>query len=137
MQVKREKNHNILQSPRSGRPDSIRRLPPARKNSPLIRAGNFKSQWELLLDRSILLSGSQQSADRQGDLLLLLINSGDLGIDDLALGENVFGLLNAAVSDLGDVDQAVYAGNHLSESAEGHQLDDANLGGIAHTLLVH
>ena len=35
------------------------------------------------------------------------------------------------------MDQAVHAGNHLSESAEGHQLDDTNLSGVAHAVLVH
>ena len=96
-------------------------------------------QLKLLLVRSVLLvSGrSQQSADGQGDLLLLLIDGSDLRIDDLTLRENILRLLNAAVSDLGDVDQAVHAGNHLSESAEGHQLDDPDLGGVAHAVLVH
>ena len=57
--------------------------------------------------------------------LLLLVDSGDLGVHDLALGEDVTGLLDAAIGDLGDVDQAVHAGNDLGKSAEGHQLDDA------------
>ena len=63
---------------------------------------------KLLLHGSLfgfLSGGSQQSADGQGDLLLLLVHSGDLSLDDLALGENVLGLLDAAVSDLRDVDQ--------------------------------
>ena len=96
-------------------------------------------QLKLLLNRSVLLvSGrSQQSADGQGDLLLLLVDRSDLSLNGLALGENVLRLLDAAVSDLRNVDQAVHAGNHLSESAEGHQLDDTNLSGVAHAVLVH
>ena len=96
-------------------------------------------QSKLLLNRSVLLvSGrSQQSADGQGDLLLLLVDRSDLSLNDLALRENVLRLLDAAVSDLRNVDQAVHAGNHLSESAEGHQLNDTNLSGVAHAVLVH
>ena len=55
---------------------------------------------ELLLDLSLVglvLVAAQQSADRQGNLLLLLVDSGDLGIHHLALGQNITGLLNAAV----------------------------------------
>ena len=35
------------------------------------------------------------------------------------------------------MDQAVHAGNHLSKGAEGHQLDDADIGHVAHAVLVH
>ena len=48
----------------------------------------------------------------------------DLHIYSLTLGEHVLGLADAAVSDLGNVDQAVHAGQNLSEGTEGHQLDD-------------
>ena len=37
---------------------------------------------------------------------MLLIDVDDLRVDFLTLGQNVFGLADAAVSDLGDVDQA-------------------------------
>ena len=50
--------------------------------------------------------GRQQSADGQGDLLLLLVHSGDLGVHDLALAEDIAGLLNPAVSDLGEIGRA-------------------------------
>ena len=41
------------------------------------------------------------------------------------------GLADAAVGDLGDVDQAVGAGQHFRKSAEGHQFDDLDLRDIA------
>ena len=75
---------------------------------------------ELLLDLSLVglvLVATQQSADRQGNLLLLLVDSGDLGIHHLALGQNITGLLNAAVGDLGNVDQTIHTGNYLRARA--------------------
>ena len=47
------------------------------------------------------------------------------------------GLVDAAVSNLGNVDQAVHAGHDLGKGAEGHQLDDADSGHVAHLVLVH
>src|SRR5699024_6242828 len=49
-------------------------------------------------------------------------------------GQHVAGLLDAVVGDLGDVDQAVHAGHHLGKGAEGHQLDHAHVGGVAHLI---
>ena len=57
--------------------------------------------------------------------LLLLVDGGDLRVHNLALGEDILGLVDAAVSNLGNVDQAVHAGHDLGKGAEGHQLDDA------------
>ena len=97
MQVKREKNHNIfsgISAAMSVKSQSIK--------IPRSKSGEFHMRLGLLLHRSLVLSGSQQSADGQGDLFLLLIDGSDLGIDDLALRENILGLLNAAVSDLGE-----------------------------------
>ena len=46
----------------------------------------------------------------KGDTLVLLIDVDDLRVDFLPLGQDILGLADAAVSDLGDVDQAVNAG---------------------------
>ena len=72
---------------------------------PAYSEGQFYSLFRIRL-LGVLVPVVQQSTDGQGDLLLLLIHSGDLGIHDLALGQNVTGLLDAAIGDLGDVDQA-------------------------------
>ena len=60
----------------------------------------------------------QQSADRQGDTLVLGVHIGDLDLHILTLGQNILGLADAAVSDLGNVNQAVHAGQDLSEGTE-------------------
>lgn len=53
--------------------------------------------------------GSGQRTDGQGDLVLLLVDGGDLRIDNVADGQDLIGLADAAVGDLGDVDQAIDA----------------------------
>ena len=63
--------------------------------------------------------------------MLLLVDRGDLRIDDVADGQHLIGLADAAVGDLGDVDQAVHTGQHLGKRAEGHELDDGDLRHIA------
>ena len=68
--------------------------------------------------------------------MLLLVDGGDLGVNHVAHSQHVLGLADAAVGDLGDVDQAVNTGQNLGESAEGHQLDDGNGGNAAHLVLV-
>ena len=73
----------------------------------------------LLLVALVLGGRSQQRTDGQGDLLLLLVDGSDLGVHDVALSQHVAGLLDAAIRDLGDVDQAVHTGNHLGKGAEG------------------
>ena len=81
--------------------------------------------------------GSQQSADGQRDTLVLSVHIGDLHLDLLALSQNVLGLADALVSDLGDVDQAINAGQDLCEGAEGHQLDDLGIHNITDLELGH
>ena len=46
-------------------------------------------------------------------------------------------LVDAAVSDLGRYGSGRPRGNDLSESAEGHQLDDADVGNVADLVGVH
>lgn len=75
--------------------------------------------------------GLTESADGQGDLVIFGVDSGDLCLDDVADGKNLFGLADAAVCDLRNVDQTVNAGQDLCESAEGHELYDLDLCGIA------
>ena len=65
---------------------------------------------ELFFVFSGFFLGCQQGTDGQGDALVVSIDIDDLGFDFLAFGENVFGLGDAAISDLGDVDQAVHTG---------------------------
>ena len=84
----------------------------------------------------VLCGGSQQGADGQRDALMLLIDVDDLRVDFLTLGQNVLRLADAAIRDLGDVDEAVNARDDLSESAEGHELDDLDLGNVADLELV-
>ena len=61
----------------------------------------------------------QQSADRQGNLLLLRINVNDLSFYFFILGQNVFQLLDAAVCNLRNVDQTVNARDDLSNAPNG------------------
>ena len=79
------------------------------------------------LDRS----GLGHGADGEGDLVLLLVDGGDLGLDLVADGQHVLGLADAAIGNLGDVDQAVNTGQDLGKSTEGHELDDLDRGDIA------
>ena len=67
------------------------------------RSLSLFSSGKLLLDRSLFLA-AEQRADAEGDLLLLLVDGGDLRVDHLAFGQDVGGLVDAAVSDLGDMD---------------------------------
>ena len=61
---------------------------------------------DLLLDGSLFLrSGREQRTDAQRDLLLVLVDGDDLSIDLVAFGQNVGGLVDTAVRDLGNVDQ--------------------------------
>ena len=61
----------------------------------------------------------EQSADGQRDLLVLRVDVGDLRVHLLAtLSQHVAGLLDAVVSDLRNVDQAVNAGDDLGKGAE-------------------
>ena len=99
-------------------------------------SGSLLGLEELLGVLFVLCGGSQQGADGQGDTLMLLIDVDDLRINFLTLGQNVLRLSDAAVCDLGDVDQAVNARDDLSECAKGHQLDDLDLGNIADLELV-
>ncbi len=62
--------------------------------------------YGLLLD--FLSHGLQQSADGQGDALVLSVNIGDLDLDFLALSQNILGLADALVSDLRNVDQEMW-----------------------------
>ena len=56
---------------------------------------------DLLLDGSLFLrSGCEQRTDAQRDLLLILVDGDDLRIDLVAFGQNVGGLVDAAVRDL-------------------------------------
>ena len=66
--------------------------------------------------------GLRQSADGEGDLMLVIIDSGDLGIDDIADRQNIFGLANTAVGDLGNVDQTINTGQNLGKRAKGISL---------------
>lgn len=68
-----------------------------------------------------------ESADGQADLLLLVVDVGDLDINILANGELIFRLADAAVGDLRNVDQAINAGHDLGKSTEGHQLDNLDV----------
>ena len=67
--------------------------------------------------------------------MLLLVDRGDLGVHDVADGEDLVGLRDAAVGDLGDVDQAVHTRHDLGEGAEGHQLHDAHSSDVADLVL--
>ena len=67
---------------------------------------------------------------------MLLIDVDDLRVDFLTLGQNVLRLADAAIRDLGNVDEAVNARNDLSECAEGHELDDLDLDDVADLELV-
>ena len=49
---------------------------------------------------------------------MLLIDVDDLRVDFLTLGQNVLRLADAAIRDLGNVDEAVNARNDLSECAD-------------------
>ena len=79
----------------------------------------------------------QQSADRQGDTLVLGVHIGDLDLHILTLGQDILRLADAAVSDLGNVNQAVHAGENLREGTKGHQLDDLGVHNVAHGILGH
>ena len=69
--------------------------------------------------------------------LFSIVDVGDLHVHLIwPSASTSLGLLDAVVSDLGDVDQAVHAGNDLGKGAEGHQLDDADIGHVAHLVLV-
>src|SRR5699024_11154013 len=63
----------------------------------------------------VLLVRYEQRTDGQGDLLLLVVDVDDLRVNLLANLEDVLGLGDAVIRDLGDVDQAVHARNDLSE----------------------
>ena len=84
-----------------------------------------------------LLGGSRlaQGADGEADLVLVIVDGGDLHFDLIADGKHVAGLGNAAVGDLGDVDQTVDPGHDLGEGAEVHELDDLDRSHIAHGVL--
>lgn len=79
------------------------------------------------------LSGSRlsQCADGQGYLVILGVDSGDLSLDNVADGEDLFRLADAAVCDLGNMDQTVNAGKYLGKCAEGHEFYDLDLCGVA------
>ena len=70
-------------------------------------------------------------ADGQRDLVILGVDSGDLCLDNVADGENLFGLADAAVCDLRNVDKAVNAGQDFCKCTEGHELYNLDLSGIA------
>ena len=78
-----------------------------------------------------LNDGLGKGADRQGDLLLLVVDVGDLGFDHIADSQHLGGLADAAVGDLRDVDETIGAGQHFRKCTEGHQLDDLDLGDVA------
>ena len=67
---------------------------------------------------------------------MLHVDVDDLGFHFLTFGQHVFGLADAAVSDLGNVDQAVDAGDDFSESTEVHELDHLNGSNVAHVVLL-
>ena len=60
----------------------------------------------------------QQSADRQGDTLVLGVHIGDLDLHILTLGQNILGLADAAVSDLGNVLKVRNLGKKSLEEVE-------------------
>ena len=91
--------------------------------------------WENGLLGVGLLAVLQQSADGQGDALVLGIHVGDLHLHVLTLGQHILGLADAAVSDLGNVNQAVHAGQDLSKCAELDDLNDLHRGDIADGVL--
>ena len=83
----------------------------------------------------VVLAVLEQSTDRQGNLLLLVVDVDDLSLDNLADLESVFRLSDAVIRDLGDVDQTVNARYDLSECAERHELEDLNLSNRADVVL--
>ena len=54
--------------------------------------------------------GLGQGTNGEGDLVLVVIDSSDLGIDHVTDGQHILGLADAAVGNLGDMDQAVHTG---------------------------
>ena len=72
-----------------------------------------------LLDRSRSRLGSGQRADGEADLVLLLVDGGDLRIDDVADGQDLFGLADAAVGDLADVIRPSTPGSTSANAPKG------------------
>ena len=62
------------------------------------------------------LSAVQQCTDRQGNLLLLIVDVDDLSLNLLADGQSFLSLCDAMISNLRNVDQAVNARNDLASA---------------------
>jgi hypothetical protein len=62
----------------------------------------------------------------------LFIDAEALGGDDIALLDDVLDILGAAFGQLGDVDEAVLAGQHFHERAEGGDGNDLAGVNLAH-----
>ena len=58
-------------------------------------------------------------------------------IRTLTFGQNILGLTDALVSDLGNVDQTINAGQDLCECTEGHQLHNLSIDNIADVVTRH
>ena len=54
----------------------------------------------------------------------LLVHADALGSHDVAGLDDIFGVLDAALRELRDVDESVLAGQHFHEGAEGHRVHD-------------
>ena len=80
--------------------------------------------------------GSDESADRKANLVLLVVDSNDLSIDLLTYLENLGGVSDALVSDLRDVDKSVDLGNDLSECSEGSDAYYGNVCNVADSELI-
>ena len=87
-------------------------------------------EHQLLSILGVLL---QQSTDGQRNALVLG-DIGNLNLDNLSLGQNILGLADTAVRNLGDVNQAIHTGQDLGKGTKGHQLDDLGIHNITPAL---
>ena len=73
----------------------------------------------------------EKSTDGKADAFLVVVDVGDLAVDDLALLQDIVRFLDALVGDLGNVDEAVDAGDDVGECTERGHADDGSVDNVA------